>query len=109
MNSRLFVGNLDFSATEEDLVGLFSKVGKVKSAQIITDKESGDSRGFGFVEMEKEDSAEKAIKNFHGKEYRGRELRIEKAKPREEETTDNSPTGENEAADYDIPEDLELR
>jgi RNA recognition motif-containing protein len=77
----IYVGNLPFRATESDLEDLFSQHGTVHSAKVITDRETGRSRGFGFVEMEDRD-AEDAISNLNGKEMQGRPLRINEAQER---------------------------
>jgi cold-inducible RNA-binding protein len=83
MPSKLYVGNLAYSVTNDDLEALFSQVGKVASAAVVSDKFSGQSRGFGFVEMESSGDATKAISEFDGKDLKGRNLRVNEAKPRE--------------------------
>ena len=83
MPSKLYVGILAFSVTKDDLEALFSQVGKVASAAVVSDKFSGQSRGFGFVEMESSGDAAKAISDFDGKELKGRNLKVNEAKPRE--------------------------
>jgi|SRR5690348_10967425 cold-inducible RNA-binding protein len=83
MPSKLYVGNLAYSVTNEDLEALFSQVGKVASAAVVSDKFSGQSRGFGFVEMESSGDAAKAIAEFDGKDLKGRNLKVNEAKPRE--------------------------
>ena len=83
MPSKLYVGNLAFSVTNDDLEALFSQVGKVASAVVVSDKFSGQSRGFGFVEMESSGDATKAISEFDGKDLKGRNLKVNEAKPRE--------------------------
>jgi cold-inducible RNA-binding protein len=83
MPSKLYVGNLAYSVTNDDLEALFSQVGKVASATVISDKFSGQSRGFGFVEMESSGDATRAISEFDGKDLKGRNLKINEAKPRE--------------------------
>jgi cold-inducible RNA-binding protein len=82
--TKLFVGNLPFQATTADLEELFSQVGTVVSVNLITDKFSGQSRGFGFVEMTDAQAAQQAITRFHGSELQGRALTVNEAKPREE-------------------------
>jgi cold-inducible RNA-binding protein len=82
--TKLFVGNLPFQATTADLEELFSQVGTVASVNLITDKFSGQSRGFGFVEMTDAQEAQQAITRFHGSELQGRALTVNEAKPREE-------------------------
>jgi RNA recognition motif-containing protein len=83
MGKRLYVGNLSYQTTETDLTTLFEQVGPVESANIITDRDTGRSKGFGFVEMSNED-AEKAIAQFNGTELNGRALTVNEARPREE-------------------------
>src|SRR6266436_1118866 len=83
MGKRLYVGNLSYQTTETDLTNLFEAVGQVESANIITDRDTGRSKGFGFVEMGNED-AEKAIAQFNGTELNGRALTVNEARPREE-------------------------
>jgi RNA recognition motif-containing protein len=82
--TKLFVGNLPFSATNAALEALFEQAGTVASAEILTDKFTGRSRGFGFVEMEHEQEAHDAIERFHGYEFQGRALTVNVAKPRED-------------------------
>lgn len=84
MNKRLFVGGIPFQATEEELKDLFAKFGNVVSAVIIKDKYSGRSKGFGFVEMETDEEAQKAIKGLNETEMDGRKITVNEAKPREE-------------------------
>ena len=79
---NIFVGNLNFKVEEQDLEGLFEKYGTVSSAKIITDKFSGRSRGFGFVIMDDNDEANKAISELNGTNYKDRELVVNEAKPR---------------------------
>lgn len=79
----IYVGNLSYSATEQDLEGVFSEYGKVKRITLPTDRETGRPRGFAFVEMEEEANEEKAIEALDGAEWMSRELRVNKAKPRE--------------------------
>lgn len=81
---KLFVGNLPYTANDGELNGLFSAIGKVISAVVLTDRYSGRSRGFGFVEMENDEEAEKAIKELNGKDMGGRKIIVSVAKPREE-------------------------
>src|SRR6266852_7757535 len=83
MPSKLYVGNLAYSVTNDDLQALFSQVGKVASAAVVSDKFSGQSRGFGFVEMESSGDAAKAISEFDGKDLKGHNLKVNEAKPRE--------------------------
>lgn len=83
MATKLYVGNLSFSVTTPDLETLFAEAGTVASANIITDKFSGQSRGFGFVEMGNEREAQTAIERFNGYELKGRALTVNEAKPQE--------------------------
>ncbi len=78
---KIYVGNLSFNTTNQDLTELFGTVGTVESANVIEDRDTGRSRGFGFVEMATTDEGEKAIAEFNGKEVDGRELKVNEAKP----------------------------
>jgi RNA recognition motif-containing protein len=80
---KLYVGNISFNTTNQDLNELFGAVGTVSSANIIEDRETGRSRGFGFVEMGSQEDGEKAIAELNGKELDGRTLKVNEAKPRE--------------------------
>ena len=84
MSKRIFVGNLPFSTTEEELNDLFKENGQVESVAIITNRYSGRSRGFGFVEMTDDTEAGKAIEELNGKVLEEREIVVSEAKPREE-------------------------
>ncbi len=79
----IYVGNLSYSVKEEDLEQAFTEYGKVKSITLPTDRETGRPRGFAFVEMEEEAKEDAAIEALDGSEWMGRELRVNKAKPRE--------------------------
>lgn len=81
MGKKLFVGNLPFSASEASLTEIFSQVGQVESAKIITDRETGRSKGFGFVEMTNDADAVASITKFHGADYDGRTITVAEAKP----------------------------
>lgn len=81
--TKLFVGNLSFNTTSADLESLFSQAGSVVSANVITDKFTGRSRGFGFVEMANNQEAQSAIERFNGAEVQGRPLTVNEAKPQE--------------------------
>ena len=83
MGKKLFVGNLAFSTTSEDLEALFSKSGTCESATVVTDRESGRSRGFGFVEMSSTIEAEEAIAKLNGRDVGGRQINVSEAKARE--------------------------
>jgi RNA recognition motif-containing protein len=80
----LYVGNLPYSATEDGLKTHFSSAGSVASVKIIIDRETGRSKGFGFVEMESDDGAQSAVSQLDGQEYEGRSLRVSEAKPQPE-------------------------
>ena len=81
---NIYVGNLPHSSTEAELREAFEKYGSVSSATIIKDKFSGDSRGFGFVEMPSKSEAQEALANLDGRDFGGRKLNVNEAKPREE-------------------------
>jgi RNA recognition motif-containing protein len=80
---NIYVGNLSFRSTEADLERLFNEYGQVDSAAVITDRDTGRSRGFGFVEMANDDEARKAIEELDGHEIEGRKLRVNEAQPRQ--------------------------
>ncbi|SMP39181.1 RNA recognition motif domain-containing protein [Desulfonatronum lacustre] len=84
MDNKLYVGNLSYSTTEDDLHALFSDAGSVQSVAVIKDRDSGRSKGFGFVEMSSDEDAQKAIDLFHGTDYQGRPLTVNVARPRED-------------------------
>jgi RNA recognition motif-containing protein len=90
MGNRLYVGNLPFNTTVEDLQAHFAKAGTVVSTEVISDKFSGRSRGFAFVEMSNQDEANKAIAEFHGKDFQGRILTVNEARPREDRPPRNA-------------------
>ncbi len=81
MAKKLYVGGLPYSTTQDELKELFSQSGAVESATIITDKMTGRSRGFGFVEMTNDEEADKAIETWNGKDFGGRTLTVNEAKP----------------------------
>ena len=83
---NIYVGNLDFKVNENDLEGRFEEYGTVSSAKIITDKYSGRSKGFGFITMENQDEATKAIEALNGATFENREIVVNEAKPREKRT-----------------------
>ncbi len=83
MSMKLYVGNLSFNTTASDLEQLFQTVGTVESANLIEDRETGRSRGFGFVEMSSKEEGQKAISDLDGKEVDGRNLKVNEAKPQE--------------------------
>src|SRR5688572_22216484 len=82
MGNKLYVGNLPFSITEDRLHQLFSQSGKVESATIITDRDTGRSKGFGFVEMSTEQEAADAITKFNGSDFDGRSITVNEARPK---------------------------
>lgn len=83
MGKKLYVGNLAYSVTEGSLQDYFSAAGNVESARLITDRASGRSKGFGFVEMASEEEAQKAIEMFHQQTWEGRPLTVSEARPQE--------------------------
>ena len=82
MGRRLYVGNLAWSVTDNDLLELFSEVGKVESSQVVVDRATSRSRGFGFVEMATDEAAEAAIKKLNGRDVKGRAIRVNEAQAR---------------------------
>ncbi len=84
MNKKLYVGNLPYSATDEQLRSLFSQVGEISDVTIIVDRDTGRSKGFGFVEMVTEEQAEEAVKRFNGYSLNNRPLTVNEARPREQ-------------------------
>jgi RNA recognition motif-containing protein len=84
MSKNVYVGNLAWECTADDLLALFQEHGTVARAQVITDRDSGRSRGFGFVEMSDDQEAQKAIESLNGFEFQGRALTVNEAKPRED-------------------------
>ena len=84
MSMKLYVGNLSFQTSSSDLQELFSQAGTVESAAVVEDRDTGQSRGFGFVEMSSREEGEAAINQFNGKEVGGRALNVNEAKPRED-------------------------
>ena len=93
MTKRLFVGNLPYQVTNEELTELFSKAGKVVSANVIIDRMTGTGKGFAFVEMETEAEAEEAMKTLNGAQLGDRNIRIDEAKPQEQRSNDFSARG----------------
>ena len=84
MSIKLYVGNLSFNTTNEDLHQLFSQAGTVESANVVEDRDTGRSRGFGFVEMASREEGEAAIQQLNGKEFGGCALTVNEARPRED-------------------------
>lgn len=83
MSVKLYVGNLSYEVTGDQLGELFAQAGKVAEATVITDRYSGRSKGFGFVEMSSAEEAKKAIETFNGKDFQGRDIVVNEARPRE--------------------------
>ena len=81
MSKKLYVGNLPYSANDQSLMEAFSECGSVHSAKVITDRETGRSKGFGFVEMSTATEASSAISRFNGSEWEGRAMNVSEAKP----------------------------
>jgi RNA recognition motif-containing protein len=84
MSMKLYVGNLSFQTSSDDLQQLFAQVGTVESATVVEDRDTGRSRGFGFVEMASKEEGQKAIEEFNGKDLNGRNLTVNEARPRED-------------------------
>ena len=84
MSKKLYVGNLSYSVTSSSLEEMFGKFGEVRSAQVVQDRDSGRSKGFGFVEMPDDNAALEAIQGLNGKDHDGRPLTVNEARPREE-------------------------
>jgi len=81
---NIYVGNLPYSVNEDDLRNLFSEFGEVSNAHVISDRDTGRSKGFGFVEMENSEDGQKAIEALDGSDLQGRNVRVNEAKPRED-------------------------
>jgi len=90
MATKLFVGKLSFNTTDESLLALFAAYGKVISANVITDRDTRQSKGFGFVEMESQEDAQKAIQELDGKSFEDRVIVVNVARPREDRSQDRS-------------------
>ena len=84
MAMKLYVGNLSFQTSSEDLQQLFAQAGTVESATVVEDRDTGRSRGFGFVEMASNEEGQKAIEQFNGTDFNGRNLTVNEARPRED-------------------------
>ena len=84
MSTKLYVGNLSFSVTSDDLQDYFAQAGTVESAKVIEDRDTGRSRGFGFVEMSSSEEAMAAIEQFNGQDFEGRSMVVNEARPRDE-------------------------
>jgi RNA recognition motif-containing protein len=99
MGNKLYVGNLSFRVTSEDLQEHFGTAGSVESANVVYDRETGRSRGFGFVEMGSDDEATAAIAQFNGQEYDGRNMVVNEARPREDRGNQNRGSSGGYSAD----------
>lgn len=84
MSKKLYVGNLSYKVTEEDLKGLFKEFETVTEVNLVTDRATGRSRGFGFVEISSDEDADKAIKSLNGKMFQDREIVVNEARPRKD-------------------------
>lgn len=94
MGTKLYVGNLSYSVTDQSLEQLFSQYGEVRSAQVVKDRDTGRSKGFGFVEMGSQQEAAEAINNLHDQPFEGRPLTVNEARPREDNRSGGRPGGE---------------
>jgi len=95
MSTKLYVGNLSFKTTSQELQDLFAQAGTVQSASVVEDRETGRSRGFAFVEMSSNEEAVVAIEQFNGKDLGGRSLKVNEAKPREPRSSNGGNFGRN--------------
>jgi cold-inducible RNA-binding protein len=95
MSTKLYVGNLAFQTTSQELQDLFATAGTVESASVVEDRDTGRSRGFAFVEMSTKEEATSAIDQFNGKEIGGRQLKVNEAKPREDRSVGGRGFGGN--------------
>jgi len=95
MATKLYVGSLAYSITDDKLKEIFAEVGTVTSAQVILDRDTNQSKGFGFVEMSTEDEAKEAIKTLNGKEVDGRALMVNEARPKEDRSSGGGGGGFN--------------
>lgn len=100
MGNKLYVGNLSFRVTSEDLQEYFGAAGSVESANVVFDRETGRSRGFGFVEMASDNDATAAIAQFNGQEFDGRNMVVNEARPREERPRGGRSSYRNDQSDY---------
>jgi cold-inducible RNA-binding protein len=87
MDTKLFVGNLSYDTSEDELRELFSRAGTIAAITLIKDRDTGRSKGFGFIEMSSQNEAEEAIKMFNGTQFGNREIKVDKAKPPEVKST----------------------
>lgn len=93
MGNKLFIGNLPFSATDASLESMFAQAGTVDSAKVVTDRDTGRSRGFGFVEMSSSEEAQACISRFNGTDLDGRAMSVSEAKPQAPRESRNSGGG----------------
>lgn len=100
MSTKLYVGNLSFKTTSQELQQLFAQAGTVDSASVVEDRDTGRSRGFGFVEMATQEEANSAIEQFNGKDLGGRMLKVNEAKPRENRGGGGRNFGDNRGGGY---------
>jgi RNA recognition motif-containing protein len=100
MSTKLYVGNLAFQTTNQELQQLFGQAGTVHSASVVEDRDTGRSRGFAFVEMSSEEEANSAIEQFNGKELSGRALKVNEAKPRENRSGGGRGFSDNRGGGY---------
>jgi len=101
VTKRLYVGNLPYSTTEADIRQLFSESGEITGVTLITDRETGRSKGFGFVEMSTEAEAEDAIRRFNGYSMNNRSLTVNVARPRDQQERPNPAGGNERRGGYD--------
>lgn len=97
MNNKIYVGNLDWGMTVDQLRETFAEAGEIQDAVIITDKYSGRSKGFGFVQFNTDEEAQKAIEMFNGKDLNGRNIVVNVARPREDSPEGGAPRSEEPA------------
>jgi len=100
LGRKVYVGNLTYGVSSPDLETMFAAFGSVRSAQVITDRDTGRSKGFGFVEMDTDEAAQAAIQGLNGKEHDGRPLTVNEARPREERGGGRGPRGGGRGGRY---------
>ena len=103
METKLYVGNLSYNTTDEDLRTLFGQAGSVKSVEVIKDRDTGRSKGFAFVEMGSQAEVESAIKAFNGYSLDNRQLKVSKARPREERPQQGGWYSDSPRSNYNSP------
>jgi cold-inducible RNA-binding protein len=109
MSMKLYVGNLTFQTNSQQLQELFAQFGTVESATVVEDRETGRSRGFGFVEMSTKEEADAAIAQFNGKEVNGRALNVNEAKPRENRSSNGGGRGNGGGRNFGSRDDRSPR